>query len=441
MQAPGLIIAATHSGAGKTLVTLGIVRALVRRGLRVGSFKVGPDYIDPAFHLAAGARSCANLDSWAMRLTTLAALAEAAAADVDVVIGEGVMGLFDGAPDGTGATADVAALLGLPVVLILDAKGVGQSVAAMAEGFVRFRDDVDVHGLILNRVGGDRHVRLLECALDDRLATVRLGALPNEPTLTMPARHLGLVQARERGDLQATIERAADLVDAHLDLDRLLGLARPSALAAFGSGGPPLPPLGQRIALAEDDAFAFTYAATRDGWTAAGATVHPFSPLADEAPDAHADAVVLPGGYPELHAGRLAAAARFQAGVRRAAARGAVVYGECGGFMVLGRALIDGAGAGHAMAGLLPIATSFAVPRLHLGYRRLAVQRLGPLGPQGTVYRGHEFHYARLVEAGDAPGLFDVADAVGRPLGAAGVQVGRVVGSFMHVIDRCSATA
>ncbi|MFW5833355.1 MAG: cobyrinate a,c-diamide synthase [Pseudomonadota bacterium] len=441
MQARGLIIAATHSSAGKTLVTLGIVRSLARRGLRVGSFKVGPDYIDPAFHLAAGAVSCANLDAWAMRLSTLASLAEAAAAGVDVVIGEGVMGLFDGAADGAGSTADVAALLGLPVVLVIDAKGMGQSVAALAEGFVRHRDEVEVLGLIFNRVGGERHAQLLAAAVDDRLSTVRLGALPNDRDLVLPARHLGLVQAREQAGLAGLIERAADLVDAHLDLDRLLVLARPSALASFGGTSPPLPPLGQRIAVADDAAFGFTYAATRDGWRGAGASLHPFSPLADQPPDPHADAVFLPGGYPELHAGRLAAAGRFLDGLKRAAARGAVVYGECGGFMVLGRELVDRDGVAHPMAGLLPVTTSFAEPRLHLGYRRLVTRRLGPLGPAGSGYRGHEFHYARLTDPGDAPALFDAADALDRPLGAAGAQLGRVCGSFMHLVDRTAVSS
>ncbi|MEO1093019.1 MAG: cobyrinate a,c-diamide synthase [Pseudomonadota bacterium] len=437
MQAPGLIIAAPHSGAGKTLVTLGIVRALCRRGLRVGSFKVGPDYIDPAFHLAAGAARCPNLDGWAMRLATLARLADTAANGVDVVIGEGVMGLFDGASDGSGATADLAALLGYPVALVIDTKGMGQSVAALAAGFVQHRADVDVLGLIFNRVAGERHARLLADACDDHLSTARLGALPADPELHLPSRHLGLVQARERGDLEALIHRAADHVDAHLDLDRLLTIARPHALAAFGNHGSPVPVLGQRIAIADDDAFAFSYAAVRDGWRDAGASVHPFSPLADEAPDADADAVMLPGGYPELHAGSLAGNQRFLGGLKQAAERGAVVYGECGGFMVMGETLIDGEGLRHRMAGLLPVSTAFDRPKLHLGYRRMTLRGACPLGPIGTGFRGHEFHYARLDgTAGTAPALFDTADAMGRSLGTAGIQSGRVLGSFMHLIDR-----
>jgi cobyrinic acid a,c-diamide synthase len=437
VHAPGLVIAATHSSSGKTLVTLGLIRAFMKRGLKVGSFKVGPDYIDPAFHRAAGAVRCPNLDSWAMQLPTLAHLAEAAARDVDLVVGEGVMGLFDGGPEGRGSTADLASLLGLPVVLAVDARGMGQSVAALATGFAEFRDDVEVVGVICNRTAGARHDQLLAEALDARLPGLRLGALPLDPGLDLPSRHLGLVQARER-DLEPLIERASDLVAAHLDLDRLEALAAPMALAAFGPPGPILPPPGQRIAVADDDAFAFVYAAVVEGWRRAGASIHPFSPLAEEAPDPAADAVILPGGYPELHAGRLAAATRFATGVRAAAGRGAVVYGECGGFMVLGEALIDADGVPHRMLGLLPAATSFAERRLHLGYRRLQLRARGFLGEPGTLYRGHEFHYARLVQPGDAPALFDTADAGGRPLGPAGAQLGKVAGSFMHLIDRAA---
>ncbi len=440
MHAPGVVIAATHSSSGKTLVTLGLIRALVRRGRRVGAFKVGPDYIDPAFHLAAGAVRCPNLDSWAMRLPTLAQLAQAASVDVDIVVGEGVMGLFDGAPGGTGSTADVASLLGLAVLLVVDAKGMGQSVAAVAQGFVDHRDDVPVRGVICNRTGGGRHAQLLGEALDARLPGLRLGALPLDDRLALPSRHLGLVQARER-DLEPLVTRAADLVEEHVDLDRLESLAAPSSLAALGAADPLLPPPGQRIALADDAAFAFTYAAVVEGWQRGGAEVRRFSPLADEVPAADADAVVLPGGYPELHAGRLAAAARFMAGLRAAAERGAVVYGECGGFMVMGRALIDAAGEAHPMAGLLDTVTSFAAPRLHLGYRRIKTTEAGFLGAAGTAYRGHEFHYARLVEPGTAPPLFEAADALGRPLGPAGATIGRVAGSFMHLVDRSAEPA
>ena len=437
MSAPGVILAAPASGSGKTTITLALLRALRHQGLAVGSFKVGPDYIDPVFHERASGRPSLNLDSWAMRIETLAALADRVAADVGLVLGEGVMGLFDGAADGRGSTADLAALLDLPVILVVDAHGMGASAAALVEGFTRHRDDVEVAAVLFNRVGSAGHAALLRRACDDHFAQPVLGCLPDDPRLALPERHLGLVQADELPDLERFLDAAAVLVAEHVDLDRLRRLARPFGLGLYGPPACPLRPLGQRIAVASDPAFRFAYPATLDGWRAAGAELLPFSPLADQPPDPSATAVYLPGGYPELHAGRLAASRHFLDGLRAAAARSAFIHGECGGFMALGETLIDRAGQRHAMARLLPITTSFAEPRLHLGYRRLKLLDSSPLGQAGTTFRGHEFHYASL-EVGEAAvdALFEAADARGQPLGAQGARRGTVAGSFMHLIDR-----
>lgn len=436
MSAPTLLVGAPSSGSGKTVVTLGILRALRRRGLRPGSFKVGPDYLDPAFHTRATGRPCHNLDSWAMRLQTLVGLLESAGEGCDLVVGEGVMGLFDGAPDGSGSTADVAAMLGLPVLLVVEAQKLGQSAAAIVEGFVRFREDVEVAAVLFNRIGSPAHARLLLEALEARLSLPVVGALPREPALELPERHLGLVQACEHPALETVLERAADLVEAHVDLDRLRRIARPPSLGVLPAVPVPLPPPGSRIAVARDEAFAFLYEAVFAGWRRRGAAILFFSPLADEAPDPSADAVWLPGGYPELHAGRLAACGRFLSGLRAAATRGAFVFGECGGYMVLGRGLVTRTGERCAMADLLPVETSFADPRLHLGYREAELAADLPLGPGGGRLRGHEFHFAREV-ARDGPPLFAaVRDARGRELGPAGSRVGTVAGSFLHLVDR-----
>jgi cobyrinic acid a,c-diamide synthase len=438
VSAPGIIITAPASGSGKTTITLALLRALRRRGCVVGAFKVGPDYLDPMLHARAAGRRSLNLDGWAMRLETLAGLADEVCEGVDLVLGEGVMGLFDGAADGRGSTADLASLFDLPVVLVVDARGMAASAAALVEGFTRHRDDVEVAGVLFNRVAGAEHEALLRRACDDRFAQPVLACLPSDPRLELPARHLGLVQAAELPELEDFLERAADLVGARTDVDRLLRLARPFGLGLYGPPARPLRPLGQRIAVADDVAFGFAYPATLAGWRSAGAEILRFAPLADEAPDPGADAVYLPGGYPELQAGRLAANRGFLDGLRAAAARGAFVYGECGGFMALGRTLTDRAGAPHPMAGLLPVTTSFAEPRLQLGYRRLKLLEPIPLGVAGATFRGHEFHYASLVEGGDAAPLFEVADARGRPLGRLGARVGSVAGSFLHLIDRSS---
>jgi cobyrinic acid a,c-diamide synthase len=440
VSAPGIIVAAPASGSGKTTITLALLRALRLRGHLVGSFKVGPDYIDPMFHGRAAGRPSLNLDSWAMRIETLAALADRVADGVDLVLGEGVMGVFDGAADGHGSTADLASLFDLPVVLVVDARGMAASAAALVEGFTRHRDDVEVAGILFNRVAGAEHEALLRRACDDRFAQPVLACLPSDPRLELPARHLGLVQADEIPELEGWLDRAATIVADKTDLDRLMRLARPFGLGLYGPPARPLRPLGQRIALASDVAFAFAYPATLEGWRIAGAEILPFSPLADQPPDPSADAVYLPGGYPELHAGRLAANGGFLAGLRAAAARGTFVYGECGGCMALGRTLIDRAGQPHVMAGLLPLATSFAEPRLQLGYRRLRALEATPLGAAGTTFRGHEFHYASLVAgpagSAEAPALFEVTDARGRRLGSQGARSGTVAGSFLHLIDR-----
>ncbi len=436
----GLIIAAPASGAGKTTVTLGLLRALSGAGVAVAPAKVGPDYIDPAFHAAASGRPCRNLDPWAMRPPMLAGEIGALAEAGRLVICEGVMGLFDGAGrQARGSTAELAALTGWPVVLVVDAHGQGQSVAALIEGFARHRSEVGVAAVVFNKLGGPSHLRLLRQACRRAVPDVAIaGGLPATPALALPERHLGLVQAGEHPALDRFLDAAAAAVNEHLDLELLRRLARP---ARIGGGPPavPLPPLGRHIAVAGDAAFAFAYEAVLAGWRHAGATVTRFSPLADEAPDPEADAVYLPGGYPELHAGRLAGNGRFLDGVRAAAARGAAVYGECGGYMVLGRVLIDAEGTRHAMAGMLPLETSFTAPRLHLGYRRAAIAEgagQGPLGAVGAAFRGHEFHYASVAREGPGRPLFDCADADGRRLAPAGRVDGRVAGSFVHLIDR-----
>ncbi len=438
---PGLIVAAPASASGKTVVTLGLIRHFVRTGARVAAAKAGPDYIDPAFHAAASGRPCLNLDTWAMRDATLAHVCERLGEGVDLVICEGVMGLFDGAGPGAGSTADLAASTGWPVILVVDVRGQGASAAALVLGFANHRSDICLAGVVFNRTGSDRHAAVLEAATADAVPSVaRLGCLPRMADLTLPSRHLGLVQATERADLEATLDRAADAVARHLDIDAIRRIARPGvAVADKGGWIPPVPPLGQRIAFAADAAFAFSYPLVIEAWRAAGAEVVPFSPLAGEGPDAAADAVYLPGGYPELHAGRIASARDFLDGIADAARRGAVVYGECGGYMVLGRHLIDEHGVAHAMAGLLALETSFAEPRLHLGYRRVRVSADGPLGKVGAAYRAHEFHYAHVIEEGPGAPLFDCADARGAALAPAGLVEGRVMGSFIHLIDRENA--
>ncbi len=432
--APGLVIAAPRSGSGKTTLTLGLLRAFARAGAQIAAAKCGPDYIDPAFHAAASGRGSVNLDTWAMPPALLAGLAASAAEACDLVLCEGLMGLFDGvpgAPGRTGSSADVAAALGWPVLLVHDVSGQSQSAAAQVAGCLSYDPRLRVAGVVLNRVGSERHRRLVTDALAPSGVPV-LGALPRSPAVVLPERHLGLVQAGETHDLDARLDAMADFVAAHVDLAGLRDLARPGPAAAPAPEAALHPP-GRRIAVARDRAFSFLYPHVLEGWRAAGADLVFFSPLADEPPPQNCDACWLPGGYPELHGPALAAASRFLEGLR-AFAQTRPVHGECGGYMVLGRSLEDADGATHPMAGLLGLRTSFARRKLHLGYRAATLLADGCLGRAGVTLRGHEFHYASVLDRGGDEAFATVTDAYGGAPEPAGSRRGQVTGSFFHAI-------
>lgn len=467
---PGVLIAAPASGSGKTVVTLGLIAALRARGLRVQPFKCGPDYIDPAFHAAAAGRASLNLDAWAMTAGDIAGRIAGVPA-ADIVVAEGAMGLFDGVAVpgacGSGAAADVAALTGWPVVLVIDAGGMAQSAGAVAAGFAAFRPGVRVAGVVLNRVGSPRHEAMLRQGLA-AAGVACFGALPRNAGLALPERHLGLVQAVETADLAGWLARAGALVAQHCDLDAIRAAAdaapltplpsppgggeaptsagahgrvagapsSPLAGEGWGGGACPqprrLPPPGQRVAVARDAAFSFVYPHMLDDWHAQGAEILPFSPLADQAPDHSADACWLPGGYPELYGPVLAGAARFRDGLRRFAGT-RPVHGECGGYMALGQAIIGKDGVRYPMAGLLGLVTSFADRRMHLGYRQAVLAAPAAGQAPGARLVGHEFHYATIVEQPDAP-LACVYDAACAVVPETGSRRGHVTGTFFHLI-------
>ncbi len=436
MSARGIIVGAPRSGAGKTSVTIGLLRALKRRGVAVAGAKSGPDYIDPGFHEAATGRPGVNLDSWAMPPALLGALAAEQSRHAEILVAESAMGLFDGIraePGRSGAAGDLARRFGLPVLLVLDVSGQSRSAAAVALGFKAYDPAVRIAGVVLNRVGSERHRRQCADAIE-AIGLPVLGCLMRDATLALPERHLGLVQASEHAALDAFIERLADAVEASLDLDRIVSLAAPLEPGAIDAA-PALAPPGQRVAIAEDAAFTFLYPHLKRQWREAGAELVPFSPLADEAPPPGCDACWLPGGYPELHAGRLAAASGFRQGLRTFA-EGRPVHGECGGFMVLGQVLEDADGVAHPMLGLLGHSTSFAKRRMNLGYREARLLGTCAIGRAGEAVRGHEFHYASVTDPGtDAP-LAELFDGIGTALGPAGARRGLVSGTFFHAIAR-----
>lgn len=424
----GLVLSAPGSGSGKTLITLALLRALKNQGLNVAGAKSGPDYIDPRFHEAACGSPGYNLDGFAMTRPHLQHWAGLAARNAGLLLVEGAMGLFDGAANGEGSTADIADGLGLPVVLIIDCRGIGQSAAALASGFAGFRRTTQLAGVILNRVSSERHFEILLSGFDKTGLPV-FGHVRPSAQLALPERHLGLVQAEEHAALESFLDEAADRITRHIDLTALVSASAP--LQTDNAIPPVIKPLGQSIAIARDEAFAFCYPHQLAGWQKAGAALSFFSPLNDEAPAADADAVFLPGGYPELHAGHLAHADNFRAGLEKAAAAKTLIYGECGGYMVLGDWLICDRKHCHKMLGLLPLETSFAEPRLHLGYRKLKPLQAAPFA---SALRGHEFHYATTIRLGDADPLFQAEDAAGNALGSTGQRSGNVMGSFIHLI-------
>lgn len=428
----GVLVSAPGSGAGKTTVCLGLLAALRDRGLAVQPFKCGPDYIDPGFHRIASGHESFNLDSWSMPSQMMGALLEVAS-DKDFIVCEGAMGLFDGGAGkgecGTGSAADIAALTGWPVVLVLDVSSQAQSAAAVALGFSALRADVQIAGVVLNRVASSRHEALIRTAMQDAGVPV-FGALPRNADIVLPERHLGLTQSLELDDREARMSTLGKLVARHVDLDSLLAAARPAQWDAVNAHWPSPP--GQRIALADDAAFSFMYPHLRKAWRAAGAELMTFSPLADEFPDERADVCWLPGGYPELHAGVLAAATTFRQGLQTFA-RSRPVHGECGGYMVMGEALIDGEGVRHEMAGLLGLVTSFAHRRLHLGYRHSELLSPMPGLDAGSCLRGHEFHYSSIIEQPDEP-LARVLDASGAEVSETGSWRQNASGSFFHMV-------
>jgi cobyrinic acid a,c-diamide synthase len=432
-MARGLLISAPASGAGKTTLTLALARAWRDRGLTVQCFKSGPDYIDPAFHAAATGRVSVNIDSWAMKRETIDALV-ARGADADLVLAEGSMGLYDGvaAPgvSGTGATADVAEMMGWPVLLVIDPSGQAQTAAAVAAGLRDFRADVRLAGVVLNRVASPRHEDLVRRALANAGIAV-FGALPRHAAIELPKRHLGLVQAEEQNGIDHLIGEAARFITQHIDLDAVLQSAGDWSPQPASRNADLTPP-GQRIALARDAAFSFIYPHMLDAWHAAGAEISTFSPLADEGPDAGADVCWLPGGYPELHAGHLAANKKFQRALA-SFAKTRPVHGECGGYMVLGTALTDAEGLSHAMTGLLGLETSFAQRRMHLGYRLAELTAPMPGHRAGARLRGHEFHYSTILAQPDTP-LAVVRDATGAMIAETGSRRGSVTGTFFHLI-------
>ncbi len=395
MQRKALIIAGTHSGCGKTTVTLGIMATLRQRNITVQPFKCGPDFIDPTLHHLITGQVSRNLDvrmCGPNYVQQLVATHAPKAPAISVI--EGVMGLFDG---GEGSAAELAALLQIPVLLVVDTRSMAESAAALVKGFESLDPRIHVAGVLLNQVGSARHFHLISKAIQQHCQAPILGSLPRRPTISLPSRHLGLHLGME---VHLNRQALLTLIEEHVDMDRLLRIAQqaqiPEVLPFSFPHRPRQEARQMRLGLAWDEAFCFYYQDNLDMLTQAGAELVLFSPIHDQALPENLDGLYLGGGYPELHAAELAANQGLREQILAFSRAGRPVYAECGGFMYLTESLVDGAGQKHAMVGVYPVQAKMQPKLSSLGYRRVEMQCTTILAPQGTVCYGHEFHYSNI---------------------------------------------
>lgn len=431
----GVLISAISSGGGKTTVTLGIMRALLKRGLKIGGVKNGPDYIDPAFHQYATQNPSLNLDSFVMNDELIRHLAYRVGEGKDIIIAEGSMGLFDGVLRDigkNGASADLAAKFGWPLILIIDSSASAQTLGAIALGMKNFDSRIKFGGVILNKIASDNHRRFAEEGLR-RAGVPLLGVIMRNPDIKLPERHLGLVQANETENLEQILDNLADIIEKSVNLDEILKIADSNNHAQKLSDDIAMHMPVKRVAMAKDKAFSFIYPHLINSWRAQNVEILPFSPLNDEAPDEAADCVWLCGGYPELHAKTISENKNFIEGLREFA-KTKPVHGECGGYMVLGESLTDKEGNEWEMAKLLPVKTSFAKRKMNLGYRHVILEDDCLIGKKGDNFMGHEFHYASIIESDDTKTLAKATDWEGKTKLNMGHISGNVSGSFFHLI-------
>ena len=431
MAQKGLILGAASSNAGKTLITTGLLKALHDKGYDICGAKTGPDYIDPAFHHAACHMPSVNLDPFAMDVETLRHYAARQPASHLLI--EGVMGLFDGAVGLQVSTSTLASQLNLPIILIMNVRGQSQTAGYIAAALQKLQPLID--GVILNEVGSSRHSALIEHVLSEEGLRC-FGAVPTNERLAIPSRHLGLVQMAE---LQRDpswsdfVSHAGKIMGESCDLDAIMASfgtlpAGENAMPKAASSPPP----AQHITVIRDEAFGFAYQHQLENWRRQGAEISFISALSNEAANPKTGFVFLPGGYPELHLPALHQADKTIASLRHLAAQNIPIYGECGGYMALGEAIIDKDGTRYEMAGLLPLVTSFKERKRHLGYRRLTPLEGAPSYLQSASH-GHEFHFTTAISA-TGQALFEAGDATGAPLGTTGLIKGSVCGSYCHII-------
>lgn len=434
----GFLIAGTASGVGKTTVTLAISAALRRRGLAVQPCKGGPDFLDTGHHTRISGRASRNLDTWMLSAEANRDVLHNISLDADVLLVEGMMGLFDG-KDGvteSGSSAEIAKLLKLPVVLVLDAGKTARSIAAVVLGFEMFDPRLALAGIVLNRVAGERHFRMLEAAIQAACKTPVFGWLPREPAIAIPQRHLGL-QTAEEGEsgeaLEQQIDALAILAEKHLDLDRLMHLQCGLDLSSEGFPIRSRAAEQTRIGVARDRAFSFYYEDNLDLLQQHCAKLVPFSPINDGALPEDLDALYLAGGYPELYAAEISGNLSMLSAIRKFAASGRPVYAECGGMIYLSRQLTTSDGTAFPMAGVLPFDVEMTARLVDFGYVTVELTEDCLLGKAGTVIRGHSFHYSRIANKSAIVTNYRVQYSLSGRTEQEGYRTGNVLASYVHL--------
>jgi cobyrinic acid a,c-diamide synthase len=434
MNIPAFLIAGTHSGSGKTTVSLGIMAALIRRRLKVQPFKVGPDFIDPGHHRRITGRDSHNLDGWIMDRRKNRETFSRGIGDADAVVVEGVMGLFDGfsGDDESGSTAQMAKWLDLPAILVIDARSMARSAAAVALGFLRFDPDLSIGGIIFNRVGSETHAQILKEAVSSITHLPVFGCLPRSEALEIPSRHLGLVTDEDLTRGEDHSAKLAHWIESNVDLDGILALHKIKRPGAEISPVPPKPDI--RIGIASDEAFCFYYPENLRLLRQAGARLIPFSPIRSKSLPEGIHGLYLGGGYPELHCRALAENRQLLNAIRDVGMDGKPIYAECGGYMFLMREIADLDGEVFSMVGLFPMRAKMDHRLKSLGYREIETLENSILGPGGIRVRGHEFHYSHMqnVAAGQRC-IYRLRDRKAVSGNREGFVQKRVLGSYVHL--------
>jgi cobyrinic acid a,c-diamide synthase len=437
MPLKGLVIAGTNSGCGKTTISLGLMSALAKRGLRVAPFKVGPDFIDPGHHRRITAVTSRNLDGWMLSKAYNLACFRGATRSADIAVVEGVMGLFDGYDGKTeaGSTAQMAKWLGLPTILIVDARSMARSAAAVVLGFEKFDKDLNYAGVILNNLASERHLHYLTEALENNVGMPCLGGIGRDEKISIPERHLGLVTDEDHPLTDSAMRTLTEIIENGINLDRLLeGLAEFDTVDEPSLTGSDQITSAVRIGVARDNAFCFYYQDNLDLLEAAGAELVFFSPITDKRLPANLDGLYLGGGYPELVADQLAANTRLRKQIRAGSQQGMPIYAECGGFMYLCAELWSQKGIRYPMTGCFPFSTQMYSRLKALGYREVTMAKDTIIGSSGQTIRGHEFHYSELKKSeSNIDTVYHLSDRIGVNQPPQGYYTHRTLGSYTHL--------